>query len=150
MCIYICQKWLSTFKTWKDLYHKPHEEGSLQKKKKRQYLMSCLIFFKVQRHFFSFCMKTMHHNNHKRSVKKYLHTVSWHLKEDDLSHSQGWPSMLFGLLSAGFLSMSCYLLVSQNPPCQREASVIHHHQTSHPRKAKKRDFQMKCDMQVTR
>lgn len=33
MCIYIWQKWLSTFKTWKDLYHKPHEEGSLQKKK---------------------------------------------------------------------------------------------------------------------
>ena len=97
-----------------------------KKKINWQYLSSCSMFIlKCSGIFFPFYMKPLHHNNHQGSFKKSLCLVPCHPKEASLSHSQGWHCVVLGSLPAGYISMSRYLLVSQNPLCWREASKIH-------------------------
>lgn len=60
MCIYICQKWLCTFITCEELYHKPHEEDSYTGKKMEWAIFIIMpnIISKYNSIFFSFFMKT--------------------------------------------------------------------------------------------
>lgn len=68
MCIYVCQKWLCTFKTCKDLYHKPHEEDSPIKRKVKLEMFNVMWFFKI-REIFPLLYENYAYNNHKDQIR---------------------------------------------------------------------------------